>query len=369
MIKCKEVETKRDFAAFLELPYSIYKGNTFWVPPLRKEAKSIILNNPFFNHAEYKLFICYENNIPKGRIGAIIDFNFIEKVKKPIGQLGFFECFNVKNIANTLFEVAIEFLVKKGVKKILAPLNPSTNYECGLLIHGFNLSPSFMMPYNPPYYREFFEDFGFKKEKDLYAYSAKIPSFIPEKFKKLKDYAESKNRNITIRSLNMRRLNEDLRKIMEIYNSAWSDNWGFVPITWEEMKFLASKFKSIAEEKLVLFAERNTEIVGFLMCLPNYNKILKKFNGSISIIKLIKYLFLKRKIDEIRLLTMGIKSSYRNRGIDILLYYEGLKNAIDLGFKKVEFSWILEDNVKMLKAVKLLKGEISKIYRIYKFEI
>jgi GNAT superfamily N-acetyltransferase len=365
-ITIQAVRTKKDLKTFLQFPWKIYQGDPYWVPPLLKEiAFHVSPQNPFLQHAEIVPFLALRDDAPCGRIAAIIDQNYINFQDDNAGFFGFFESVNDKKVTRALLDRTKDFLRKKGLQKMLGPMSPSTNDECGLLVEGFTSSPCFMMPYNPPYYQELLEGYGLHKAKDLYANFMTDEAGIPERVLRISSRITERLPGLTVRPINPRKLSEEVVKVKEVYDGAWKDNWGFVPPTDAEMALMAKKMKPLLVPDLALFAEIGDQTIGFALALPDYNLVLKRLNGRLGPLGMLKFLYYARKIDGVRVLLLGVKSEYRKRGVETLLYLELFRRGKMKGYYKGELSWILEDNHLMLKGLEALGGKRYKTYRIY----
>lgn len=362
------VKTPKDLDDFLKFPWKVYHNNPHWIPPLLEDVKSTLsASNPFFKHSELILFLAEKGNKTVGRIAGIINKSHIEFHQENAGFFGYFECLPQYEIAEALFDAVKSWLKERDISIMRGPMSPSTNDECAFLVEGFDSSPYFMMPYNPLYYLEFTERYGFLKARDLLAY---FIDRIKDLSGRLKEFLEKIDRsNMAIRSINMNNFYSELEIVKDIYNSAWSKNWGFIPMTSEEIDYLAHRLKPLIVPELVLICEVNREPAGFLMALPDYNRILKRLNGKLGLTGMLKFLLLKNKIDSIRLMTMGVKKKYRKRGLDSLLYLESFNNVIKRGVKQAELSWILEENILTCRAAEMMGGKLYKRYRIYEMPI
>lgn len=362
----REVKTKKEFKTFLHIPWEIYKGNIYWVPPLLKECAFVFSpRNPFLHHAQIVPYIAIKNNSPVGRVAAIIDQNYIDFRREKTGFFGFFESVNDPDVSRALIEQVKSFLRTQGLKTMMGPVNPSTNDECGLLIDAFDASPYLMMPYNPPYYQPLLEGCGLQKAKDLYANFMVDDEGIPQRVLRIIDRVMKRIPGLTIRPINLRKINEEVVRVKEVYNAAWEDNWGFVPMTDEEMNLMVKKMKPLVVPDLALFAEIGDETVGFSLALPNYNVALKRLNGRMGPFGLMKFFHYSRKINSIRVLLLGVKTEYRKRGIETLLYMELFRRGQSKGYHSGEFSWILEDNYLIQKGLEALGAKRYKTYRIF----
>jgi hypothetical protein len=226
-----------------------------------------------------------------------------------------------------------------------------------------------MMPYNPRYYPSLLEGFGLKKAMDLYAYLLEESSFLLNRLNRITESLRKKEPQLHIRPIRLRHLGEDVNIIKEILNQAWSRNWGFVPVTDEEIKLLAKEFKPLVVPDLVLFAYWGEEPVGFSVSLPDYNEVLKHLNGNIGILGGLKFLYYSRKIKKIRVIFLGVKDAFRKRGVEGLLYVETFRNGTKKGYQKAECSWILENNLLMQRGIEAMGGKRYKTYRIYEAQI
>ena len=369
-IVVREVTTPKMLKDFIKLPWKVYKDDPFWVPPLISEVKKKLDTkiHPFFKHSQVTLFLAYYRDNPVGRIAAIIDFNHNNFHRDKVGFFGLFECMEHYSITENLLNTARQWLENRGIKIIRGPMNLSMNDECGFLLEGFDSPPVIMMSYNPEYYLLFMEKYGMVKAKDLYAYLNEGIIKTPERIEKIAERARKKD-GVTIRSLNMKKIYEEVNIIKQIYNAAWERNWGFVPMTDEEMDYMAANLKRIAVPELVLFAEIEEKPVGVSVTVPNYNEVLKHLNGHLGPLGLVNLLYYRKKIKGLRSLIMGMLKDYRLTGIPILLFLETAKAGKKQGFQWCETSWNLEDNHLINKFDETIGGRLYKKYRIYEMEV
>lgn len=370
MIRIRKVGNEQDRMKFIKLPWSIYKNDKYWVPPLLFDVRNNLNpdKNPFFKHSEVDLFLAELDNVVVGRIAAIKNDNHNKFHNDKTGFFGFFETIDNQDVSDMLLDKACEWCRDKGFEKIMGPVNPSTNDECGLLVDGFDSSPVLLMTYNPGHYATKIESFGFEKEKDLYAYYIKSEVIKDEKMMaKLERVANiiKSRQNIIIRKFRLKDLDNEVRKIESIYNNAWEMNWGFVPMTTEEFDYIAKSLKAIVDTDFVFFAFVNDEPVGFSLSLPDINLVLKNMNGRLFPFGIFKLLAGKRKIDQLRVLIMGVKREYQKKGIDSVFYLETIKEGNRKKLKGAEISWVLEDNLAMRQTAEKLGAYIYKTYRIY----
>jgi GNAT superfamily N-acetyltransferase len=376
-VRVRAVKTSRDLARFIDLPYRLYKNDSHWIAPLRMAQKDILdtKKHPFYKTSAVEMFLAEEQGKVVGRIMAIWNRAHNEFHQERTGGFGFFEVENDYAAAEALIDAAAKWLRTQGADCMRGPVNPSTNYECALLVDGFDRDPSIMMTYNPPYYAGFLERCGMKKAMDLYAYDIDQQTF--ESSSRLARLAGQIKRKygLKIRTVNMKDFSNEVARLREVYNNAWSRNWGFVPVSPEEFDHLAKDLKQIVDPKVVYIAEKEQEgssepkPVGFFLAVPNLNQALKKINGRLLPLGLLKLLWYSRKIKTIRVITMGVVKEFQNLGIAALFYNEVYSKIPEHGYPIAEMSWVLENNVLMNRAADLIGGKVSKTYRIYEMPL
>lgn len=365
------VSDKRAMDEFIRFPWKVYHGNPNWVPPLISEMKFILGDrNPFFHHAEAAYFLARSNGNVVGRIAAIVDRNHINVHNEQTGFFGFFECLPDPVIAEKLLDGAASWLKEREIEIMRGPINPSTNDECGFLLDGFDSPPMIMMTYTPPYYLEYMEHCGLVKSKDLYAYLSVIKEVSAgDRLERLAAAIKARIPGLVVRPANMKNFQKELEAVKDIYNSAWSSNWGFVPMTNEEIESMAKRLKPLIVPELLIMVEIKGNPAGFFMAVPDYNQVFSRIDGKLGPVQIVKFLWYSRKISDIRVLTMGVKEEYRRKGIEGLLYLESFKAAMRKGYKRAEMSWVLEDNELMKKGCEVMGGRLYKKYRIYEKQI
>lgn len=368
MIEVIRVEGGDLLESFILLPFALYKKDPFYSPFLLKDQRIYLSReNPFFRHEDVRLYVAKREGKVVGRIATIINHRHISIHNEKAGFFGLFESINDIDVAVALLERVASDLKEAGLEILRGPMNLSTNEECGFLVEGFQFPPMLLTPYNPPYYNELMLSWGMGKSKDLFAYIMDIPTELDEKVNRVAAIAEKKG--VKVRKVNLDRLEDELLMFKIIYNEAWKNNWGFIPLLDDEIRFMASQLKSIIVPELMLIAEFKDEPVGFLGLIPDYNVVLREMRGRLNPWTLIKAFFAMRKVKGLRLLLLGIVPGFRNRGVDALLFREGFKEVKRKRFKKVEFSWILEDNLQVLKLVEMAGASLYKRYRIYEKRI
>jgi len=354
---------------FLQVPYAIYAGDPNWVAPLLMDVKKVFTKvNPLFEHAEMQLWIARRNGRDIGRIAGILEQLHNQTHGDQAAFFGFFECVQDQTVADELFAKVAEWAKSKGMKRLLGPMNPTTNDECGLLVDGFDSAPIFMMTYNPRYYVELMERGGFSKAKDLLAFDFDLQNTPMSRFERIWSKFQKREPEIRIEPVLKRTLETQLAQIQRVYNEAWEKNWGFVPMTDAEIKFMAARLKPLLVEGLTQIAMDGDEPVGFLLASSDFNEGFKPLQGrlcSVGLFKALPYLLQWKVPQYCRVLTLGVKASYRGRGIEAAMLTHGLRTGFRLGFKRIESSWILEDNTAVQRVIELFGGKVYKTYRLY----
>lgn len=372
-VTVREVSGRKGNKEFVRMVWRLYEGQENWVPPIEMDRMRLIdtAKNPFYKHAKLQLFIADRGGEPVGRIAAIVNHAHNETHNDKLGFFGFFESVDDQNVANALLNAASDWLRSQGMDSVRGPVSPSTNDEVGLLIEGFEHPPSAMMPWNPPYYAELLKNAGFGLEKRLLAWLVTYPECLTDKMERVTALLKQRGR-VHVRSLNMKRFPEEVENIKRIYNQAWQPNWGFVPMTDEEMNTLAYELKQIIDPDIVLFAEKEGEDqpIGFALALPNINEALALGKpippGAKNLPTAIMNLMTnKKKIKSMRIVILGVLPKYQGQGVDAMLYRELMEQARAKGMPNGEASWVLEDNTMMTRAAEMMQAKAYKTYGVY----
>jgi len=362
------VEGGSQLKDFIDLPWNLYAEYPRWVPPLKEEVRRLLdpRRHPFWSSAERRLFLALRGSQAVGRIAGIIDRYYNEFHGEQMGIWGFFECADDPAVAADLFSAVETWARRKGMTFVRGPLNPSTNYEVGLLVEGFDYPPVLMMSYNPPYYSRLVESCGFAKEKDLVAFLIEGDYRLPEWMDSLAGRIARK-KGIHIRPFRPKDADAEFDLIREIYNASWSANWGFVPLSDEEMRDIQKSVMTFADPDLAFFIYYEDEPAAVCVIFPDINPLLKRLNGRIGLLGLVKALLYHRKIKGLRLLMFGVKEKYRQLGVPMLAFhhiYEVVRKKRK--YQYLEMGWTLEDN----EAINTLAVEAGarphKRYRIFR---
>lgn len=370
-IQLVEVKTKQQLKTFIEFPYALYKNEPNWVPPLRLTQTQIL--NPnflFWKKNPHQFFIAVKNNKCVGRIAAFVNKTHNDFLKRNDGFFGFLEAENDETIFEALINAATDFLKQHNCNKIIGPMNPDIHNELGILVNGFDSPPYFMLTHHYSYYNEMLAQRGLTKYEDFYSYKMDSSKYAPSaKMERVGKLLMHKY-PLTIRTPNMKKFLQELEYFHEIYNDAFTDHWGFVPIPKDEFLLLAKDMKSIIDPRLVLILEFNKQPIGFLLTLPNANELFIKIkNGRLLPTGIFKILFGRKHIQTARVITAAVKKKYQHLGLGSLLYPELMKRGLAYGYKEAELSWVAEDNAIMNFIAKELCGEPYKTYRLYTKDI
>lgn len=369
------VQTDEDRRAFLSLPWKVYQGDPFWVPPLFSERMNFITNHPFLEHADIEFFMAKRGQQLVGTIAAFINHNHNKFHNEHIGFFGFFEVLEDMEAASALLETAEKWVKDRGYDAIRGPAQYSTNEECGLLVDGFDDPPRILMTYNPPRYIDYLENQGFVKAMDLHAYAQDLDNYVGEGElpRKLTRVVEKiKNRkDIHIRKVDLKNYDLEVERVKEIYNQSWAKNWGFIPMTDAEFKGMGEELRQILDPDLTLVGEVDGEPIGVSITLPDLNQPLRNAYPTpgkpewLTMAQLVWNWKVKRQVNWVRVLILGVLPEYRIRGVDALFYYETAKAALKKGMKHAEMSWILENNDAISRPIQVMGGKVYKTYRFY----
>lgn len=374
-VDVRSMKTPAEREAFITFAWKVYKDNPYWVPPLINERKHFLdpAHNAFFEHATAEYFMAFRGEEPVGTIAAFTNTAYNEFQDVNVGFFGFFEVLEDRKAAHALLRTAEEWVRKAGHDAIMGPAQFSTNDEAFLLIDGFDDPPRALMTYNPPYYQDFIETAGFPKAMDVWAYSIGVADFIqqmPEKLKRVVEKVKQKGR-FDIRPVRMREFDQEVERVKRIYHGSWERNWGFVPFTDAEFDVFTTNLKSILDPDLALMVEVDGEAVGFSLTIPDLNQPLLRayprqgIPEAFTMLKLLWHWKVRKQVDWLRVVALGVLPEYRARGVDAMMYLETAKRAAPKGYKWAEMSWILENNMMMNRSIQMLGGEVYKTYRMY----
>jgi len=357
---------------FLNVPWDIYSGDLNWVPPLRGNAKEMVnyTKHPFYDSAEIQTFLAYRNGIPVGRIGAIVNRAHNERYHEKRGFFGFFECEDSQETANALLDAAQEWLRGKGMTAIRGPMNPSMNYECGLLIDGFFEPPTFMMTYNRPYYQRLIETYGFAKVQDMAAFWGHMNMITGLDKKMAFIIQECQSRfDVKLRRLDTKHFDRDVRIFLDIYNRSLVGTWGFVPISADETTAMAHGLKMLIVPEMTAIAEIEGKPVGAVFGLLDYNPRIKEIGGRLFPLGFLKLLFGRKELKRVRLISTNVIPEYQKWGVGLLIASRLVPECKAWGIEEAEFSWVLESNTLSYGTLKRGGAKITKTYRIFDYEI
>ncbi len=371
-VKIRPVRTKRELKRFVKVPFRLHREERRWVAPLIYERMEFLdrAKNPWFEHGEAEFLVAEREGEPVGRISAHLDRRWDEFQGGNDAMFGFFETTDDRAVARALLDAAAEWARERGRDRILGPMDFTTNDELGILIEGYERAPMILEPWHPPYYRELVEAEGFGKAMDVLMWELQFGDLKEgERFDPAIHAAAEKalrEEGIAIRNMRKREMAAEVARFMDVYNEAWGDNWGFVPITDAEVEFQAKNLKQVIDEDWAFMAEKDGEVVGAALTLPDVNQVLAKLNGRLLPFGWLRFLLGRRKIDQLRVFALGVKHDYRHSGVAAGLYLKHLETAARPGtIEGGEMGWILETNGPMNRAMEGMGGKVVKRYRIY----
>ena len=375
-VEIRRVEGKGDRKQFLDLPYRLYSTEKRWVPPLRLERKEHIDpgKNPFFEHAEVEFFLARRDGRVVGRISAHVDRNLNEFQDNRWGLFGFFECEDDPETARALVDTAEAWLRERGRDRMVGPMDFTTNDECGLLIEGHERPPIILCPWQHPYYQRLLEEAcGLTKAMDLLMWELQVSdrSKVHQAIWDVADAVESRH-GIVVRPMRKRNLQEEVTKFLEVYNSAWERNWGFVPLTEKEVRHYAKQLKPVLDENWAMIAERTDtgEVVGAALTLPDFNQVLAKVkDGRLLPFGWLAALRNRKNVTQVRVFALGVKPEYQHTGVAARMYQAHFDAAERTPQTGGEMGWILETNKAMNRAMEGMGGKVVRRYRVYEREL
>ena len=363
------VTNRREMGAFIDLPWQIYADDPMWIPPLRLERRLHFSRfNPFFKHGEWQAWVAYRNNQPVGRISAQIDHLHRERYGADTGHFGLFECIDDAAASGLLMHIAEEWLAARGTRRITGPFNLSINQECGILVDGFDTPPVVMMPHSRKWYGRLIEEQGYQPLKDMLAYWAEVDFKVPRLMSSL---ISKFSGQVRLRKLRRDKFSQEMEVLRDIFNDAWSENWGFVPITKAEFDELGASLRLLVPDDCIQIAEVDGIPAAFMVALPNLNEIFAELDGSLFPFGWLRLTRIRSRggVRTGRIPLMGVRKQFHNTPLGMALAFMVIDAPRELGrslgVQAVELSWILEDNKPMRAILAGLGCREYKRYRIY----
>jgi len=366
----RAVQSRADLKKFINFLYDHYRDDPNWIAPLRIEEKKKYSEktNPMLHHCDYQHFLLYRDNKVVGRISAFIDRLAIQHWGEQVGLFGSYECIDDEEASALLLNSARDWLQERGMVRIRGPWSFASQ-EWGFVVKGFDSPPMIMAPYNPPYYDTHMKAWGLKKKKDLLVYELDCDGYeLPERYIRATDKLEERY-GVRIRPINMKRLKEDVKVIVNVANESTMGNWGYIPVTDEEADDLAKSLKPIVDPELVMIAEIDSRPIGYLIVLPDINTILKGLNGRLLPFGIFRLLFGIKNVRSYRIWALGVIPQYLRKAIDTLFYRRLYEVLSPRNPDRLEANYVLEDNMIMNNPILKLGFREIKRYRVYEKRI
>lgn len=368
-----DLSRKTDIRRFVGVPWSIYRDDPMWVPPLKLERyQHLSAKNPYFDHATLKAWIARRNGEVVGRITAQVDRLHQERYADDTGFFGLLEAVDDRAVFQALINAASQWLREQGMQRMRGPFSLSINDETGVLVEGFDSPPYLMMNHAPRYYAQRLEELGFEKAMDMFAYLIAPTYETPKVVHGI--MARVKGR-FKVRPLNRSRFDEEMHILQAIFEDAWSENWGFLPFTTDEFREVGKNLKLLVEDDWVQIAEIDGEPVAMSVTFPNVNEAIKDLDGSLFPFGWAKLLWCLKVsgVKTARLALMGVRKQYQNSMLGFALAFSVIEATrppvIRRGVREVEMSWVLEDNKRMRRILETVGARVSKRYRVYERSI
>jgi len=365
----RAVKTRSDRRAFLDLPEKLHRSNPYWVPRLRIIEAELagFKHHPFHKTAEVQTFLASRDGKDCGRIAAIINREHNREHKEERGFFGFFESVDDRQVAHALLDAVRDWLKQRGITKMRGPANPSMNYDCGLLVEGVEIAPTFLMPYNPAYYEPLITSYGFKPVQDLLAYVGhkdQLPNFEKE-LGWLVDQAQERCQ-ATLRPMTPKA--KDVELFLTLYNRSFENMWGFVPLTKDEVAEFVKTLRYLVSPDLALIAEVDGKGVGAVLGLPDFNPRIKKIRGRLFPFGFLQLLGAKKDLRRVRVISINVVPEFQRWGLGLVLLRGLVPKALSMGVEEAEFSWIAESNMMPRMGLEKMDAKLEKKYRMYDFE-
>jgi GNAT superfamily N-acetyltransferase len=369
-VDIRAVSGSRDLKAFIELPFRVHANHPQWVPPLKLERRMFLNRrmNPFFTHGEAEYFLARRDGQVLGRASAQINHSFNDTHQAKWGWFGFLELFDDQEVAGALLDAAAEWLRARGMERMVGPADFSMNDESGILVEGYELRPMLRQPWHPPYYRRLVEAEGLEKAMDLLMWNLEVSdrSRVMPGIEELAGRLHSEH-GISVRRMRRLRMRSELDRFAEVYNSAWSENWDFVPYSKKDLDSMALEFQLVFDKHWAFVAERDDtgEVVAMAFTFPDLNQVLARMNGRLLPFGWWQFARKGRIMDRVRVGFLGVKPEYQHTGVAAKLYIEHFKAASERRQSGGEMGWILETNTAMNRGMEGMGGRVVKRYRVY----
>ncbi len=364
------VATRRERKLFFNLPWDLYRDDPHWIPPLRIVQKELLnyRHHPFYDDAEIQTFVALRDGKPCGRIAALVNHAHNRQYDEQRGFFGFFESVEDEAVSGALFDAARAWFAERDIEAIRGPLNPSLNYECGMLVEGFDEPAWFMMTYNKPYYDRLIKQYGFRKAQDLYAFwgHVKILDEITQRLDMLSQSILDRF-NLVCRPFDVKRFDEEINTFLDIYNKSLVSTWGFVPMSQSEVKKQAAGLKQMIVPELTTMAEIDGKPIGTMFGLLDFNPRIKEMDGRLFPLGFLKLIRNRKAITRMRFISANVLPEYQSWGIGIALIARLVPDILEWGIQEAEFSWVLESNNLSYKTLKKGGAKVTKTYRIYDY--
>jgi len=372
MIEIIEIKSKKDLKKFIDLPWDLYKEDSNWVPPLKNSLYKILSgeNNPLFMNGIHTFFLAIKEGIPVGRILVGINGKLNNLKNKKEGYISLFESVEDEEVAFSLLNNATSWLKSRLINKVIGPVSPTNGDDSrGLLVKGFDGPPVLMNSYNPKYYSDFFEKYGFTKNMDLYAYSFDPKTAPVERYGRIVEYAMKKY-DFRVDKFNMKDLEKEIQDMKTVMDLAMPQSWEHLtPPSLEEITAEVNELKSFADPNLLYMARSGDSPIGFVIALPDYNQVLQKLNGKLLPFGIFKYLWYKRKITGARVFAQFVIPKFRNKAVNGAIFHKLMVESRKRGYTYGEGSTIGEMNMESIRSVEGAGGKLYRIYRLYKLDI
>lgn len=367
-IVVRPVLSQRERRDFLDLPWTLYRRDPNWIPPLRQAQKELIgyRPHPFYERNEAQTFVAYLGGEACGRIAAIFNRGHIERFGERRGYFGFFECVNDRRVSRRLFDAARQWLAARDLRCLRGPMDPAMDYGIGVLVAGFGSPPTFLINYNPPYYAELVEDYGFRKAQDLYSFALSTRQLLDlePRLNQIAARFQAYHR-LEWRRLSGLRYLQDAEQLLDLCNRSSDQHWGYIPMTREELRHAARSMRPLIVPEFARILELDHTPVGAVLALPDYNPRVQRIDGRLFPLGFLRLLWNRCGIRRLRVVVAGALPEYRRLGMGVVLLGGLARPALRWGIQECEFSWVAESNALASGSLESAGATRTRTHRVY----
>jgi hypothetical protein len=367
-IVVRPVSCRREKRDFLDLPWTLYRNDPHWIPPLRADQKGLVgyRPHPFYEQNEAQTFVAYCRGEVCGRIAAIFNRGHLEQFGERRGYFGFFECVDDRQVAARLFNAVREWLAQRDLTCLRGPTDPAMDYGIGVLVEGFDSPPTFLVNYNPPYYADLIEHYGLRKAQDLYSYTLPVSRLAEIEPKVAQAAAQfQRHHQVRLRPLSRARYLQDVEEFLDLCNRSSAGQWGYVPMTIAEVRHAARSLRRLIVPDFALVVEMGGQPIGAVLAIPDYNPRIKRIDGRLFPWGFVRLLWQRKRIPRLRVIIASVLPEYQRVGVALVLLGGLIPPVRRWEIQEIEFSWVAESNALSRASLERAGAVRTKTHRVY----